>query len=211
MSPQHPAIRWISDDEIRRIAENFLASEDPSRTIPVPVEQIVEQRGIDIVPIHQMQDKYDLVGCTSKDLQSIYVDQFIGDRRENRYRFTLAHEIGHVVMHADLIAELTSESNDLTDWFRAYLELSEGDYRGVEWQADAFAGLVLVPSAELAARLALVRAEVDPLVADATRRGIDGGMVQDYARESAAERIAPSFAVSAEVVSRRLKFEGVTF
>ena len=89
-------IQYLSYQQISQRAEEFLLTYHSSKELPVPVEEIVEFKlGVDIVPIPNLQKDFEIEGFTSSDLKAIYVDQFILSERPARYRFTLAHEIGH--------------------------------------------------------------------------------------------------------------------
>ncbi len=86
-------------NQIEQHAIDFLQAHDPDGTLPVPIELIVERMGIDIVPVPGLKRGYDLEGFTSCDRQAIYVDEQEPFNYETRYRFTLAHEVGHVILH----------------------------------------------------------------------------------------------------------------
>ncbi len=89
-------------EDLRRCAEAFLLEYHPGREIPVPIERIVDiQFGIDIVPMPGLGN-FDTVAYLSHDLTEIRVDEFVYNHRPNRYRFSLAHELGHRVLHADV-------------------------------------------------------------------------------------------------------------
>ena len=68
-------------------------------------------------------------------------------QRPARYRFTLAHEIGHYVFHSDLIASFHPQS--VADWSKFVLGIDEETYGWLEWQAYSFAAAVLVPRVSL--------------------------------------------------------------
>ena len=99
-------IPWLDISDLRRRAEEFLREKHPSDELPVPVELIVERMGMDIVPVPDLQRLWDLVGCTSGDLRTIYVDKFVYEQRERRYLYTLAHELGHIVLQFVVFALL---------------------------------------------------------------------------------------------------------
>ena len=83
---------YLSKEELRQRAERFLADHHPSRTIPVPIEFIVESRfAMDIVQVPGLQAEFDVVAFVTKDLREIRVDEYIYLNRPNRYRFSLAH------------------------------------------------------------------------------------------------------------------------
>ena len=64
------------------------------------IEEIVEfDFRINIVPVLGLQREFEVEGFTSGDLKNIYVDEYTYTDRITRYRFTLAHEMGHIVLH----------------------------------------------------------------------------------------------------------------
>jgi Zn-dependent peptidase ImmA (M78 family) len=44
-------------------------------------------------------------GFITSDLKEIYVDESVYTKWPNRYRFTLAHEVGHAILHRDLFRQ----------------------------------------------------------------------------------------------------------
>src|SRR2546430_809327 len=106
---------YLPYDDLRRKAQAFLEKHNPHGTIPVAIEAIVEfDFGIDIVPTPGLQEAFEIVGYISKDLRSIYVDQYVFEHREKRYRFSLAHELAHRILHADLFEQLSFSS--VAEW-----------------------------------------------------------------------------------------------
>ncbi len=107
-------------DQINSGAESFLNIYNSSGTIPVPIEEIIEfQLQIDIIPVPGLKDSFEKVGLDidafiSSDFRSITVDKYIQEKISNRYRFTLAHEIGHMQLHRYLYTQF--RFNDIGDW-----------------------------------------------------------------------------------------------
>lgn len=91
---------FLSYDDLRRRAGDFLRTHHPAGEIPVPIEEIVEfHLGMDIIPVSGLHDAFEADGDIAGDLKSITVDVFVFRRRPTRYRFTLAHEVAHAVLH----------------------------------------------------------------------------------------------------------------
>ena len=90
-------------DHIDKIARNFLQKHHPKDTYPIPIEKIIEfQLKLDIIPIPGLHKVFDIDGFLSSDRTGISVDDGIYHSRIGRYRFTLAHEIGHFILHKGL-------------------------------------------------------------------------------------------------------------
>jgi hypothetical protein len=88
-----PKLRY---EDIRRRADDFLATYHPSRALPIPVEEIIDLRlRVNIVPVLGLRQAFDVEAFTSSDCTEITVDEAIYNKQPHRYRFSLAHELGH--------------------------------------------------------------------------------------------------------------------
>ncbi len=186
---------------LRQRAEAFLEEHHPSRAIPVPIEHIVEMRfGIDIIPVPGLQ-QYDTVALISQDLGEIRVDEFVYRHRPNRYRFSLAHELAHRVLHAELFREFAFRT--VAQWRHLVTEvIPDEQYRFLEVHANTFAGLILVPTPELQ------EAYCD-FVEKARASGIDPGQLSIEGKKVLRGHLARVFEVSEEAVGRRLIAESL--
>jgi hypothetical protein len=186
-------------EDLRRYAEAFLAEHHPMRRIPVPIEQIVDvQLGIDIVPVPGL-GTFDTVAYISHDLTEIRVDEFVYRHRPNRYRFSLAHEVGHRELHADIYRQFAF--SDVASWKHVMTNVIPLEqYRYLESHANSFAGLVLAPAAEL-------REAFFDYVEKGQAHEIDFDEPGTGARELVEEHLATIFEVSAEVIHKRIEFD----
>jgi hypothetical protein len=194
-----PAI--LSYDDLRQLATAFLREYHSTGTVPTPIEEIVEFRfRIDIIPVESLQAAHEVDGFISSDLKAIYVDEFVWRQRPGRYHFTLAHEVAHVVLHRGIYQAHRFET--IEEWKRFQNEISEEDRRWIEWQAYAFAGLVLAP-----------REPLQDLYRKAIRRAAIAGLSVEQAGEAAlsyiAEWISRRLEVSAQVIEKRLRYDGL--
>jgi len=136
---------YLSYRDIEERTTRFAKKHNLNCIVPFPVEEIIEfDLGIDIIPIPNLQKDLDIEGFTSSDLKSIYVDQSVFERRLYRYRFTLAHELGHIELHADILKKLPCDS--VAEWKERYRVIGRRNYGWLEWQANCFGGLLLVPT-----------------------------------------------------------------
>ena len=190
-----------SNSEIEAYAETILAEHQPEDGIPVQVEEIIEFGfGMEIRPIRALNSRFGFEGALSHDLQTIFVDEEFMQRYPNRYRFTLAHELGHRVIHGEFIRSLVF--TDKEAWKSSVMGIDPTTYGIVERQAYIFAGYLLVPSPSL--RLSC--REASEL---AWTHGIELGEMGETAMSYVAGRLAKQYRVSTAVIERRLRAENL--
>jgi hypothetical protein len=191
----------LSYEALRRRAADFLRTHHPAGTIPIPIEEIVELRySIDIIPVPGLHEAFEVDGFISGDLKAITVDAFMYEHRPGRYHFTLAHELGHAVLHRRVFQE--HKIRHVEEWKRFQREMDEEDRRWLEWQAYAFAGLILVPPEPL-------RTEYQKAARAAARVGLSLQKAGEVARSYVADWLARRFDVSPQVIERRLDKDGL--
>ena len=203
IEPEYLSYRDIEERTIR-----FAKKHNPNCIVLFPVEEIIEfDLGIDIIPIPNLQKDLDIEGFTSSDLKSIYVDQSVFERRLYRYRFTLAHELGHIELHADILKKLPCDS--VAEWKERYRVIGRRNYGWLEWQANCFGGLLLVPTELLMVHFenALQTTEIKRLINFFQKRRFKAEDAIDYLLEKLAERLVSIFDVSIEVLKIRMEKE----
>lgn len=197
-------VSYLAYEQIADVAYRLLCKLNYESTIPVPIEKIIEFHfGIGIVPIPELLNSLEIDGWTSTDLKTINVDDFIYKRRENRYRFTLAHELGHVILHEKIFKSYKFSKID--EWKRFYNEVDEKSYSWLESQAYNFAGLILVPPIHLKKHFEKLVAKHKSNFESAIYRSISKNKYQDYFIDLASVNLSSVFNVSTEVISRRIE------
>jgi len=182
-----------------RLAAEFLGKCNPQDTIPVPIEEIAEvSLGLNIIPIPGLQRAFDVDGFIDSALAAITVDQFVLENRPARYRFTLAHEIGHLYLHREVFEGIKFSS--IEEWKKFQLHVDPEDYSWLEWQAYSFAGLVLVPRNHLQKEFEAceIRAKAD---------GFSPG--SEATLWYICEVLSSTFEVSREVIEKRIDKDGL--
>lgn len=76
----------------------------------------------------------------SSDFTELHIDEDKYMGQTNRSRFTFAHEVGHIVMHKDVVVKASS----IDEWKRIILQAGSGRDM-YESQANDFAGCLLMP------------------------------------------------------------------
>lgn len=137
-------IQRLSYARIGEIANDFLTKYHSNLSLPIPIEEIAEQElKIKIVQEMDLKKEYDVEGFLTSDLSTIFIDFNMYMKYENRSRFTIAHEIGHLILHGEIFKDLVINSVEKLNEFS--VKLADDEYRWLEYQAYSFASHVLVP------------------------------------------------------------------
>ena len=136
------AVEDIFGDLIEEAADHLLDQYRDfagSFSLPVPVESIAEHflgYDLDITDEGLFADP-SFLGGISFETSTIFVNASI-EGHEGRYTFTIAHEIGHHVLHRDLYDELVADRSQI-------LCREEKQKPLIERQADRFAAALMMP------------------------------------------------------------------
>jgi Zn-dependent peptidase ImmA (M78 family) len=163
---------------------------------------------VDIIPIPNLQRDFEVDGYTSSNLKEIHVDEDVFLRFRTRYRFTLAHELGHIVLHRQIFEKARVSSID--SWIEFYDGMDDWARNAWELQGYNFAGLVLVPRSDLKKRTEEIIDQLNPSIQAAKERKFARKEYLRYASEQLASKLAPIYDVSVQVVSKRLDFDKLT-
>jgi hypothetical protein len=137
-------VRFLSLDEIERSCQGLLEFAGLRCNIaamPVPVEDILEKT------LHFHLEFDDLpggvLGATHPESKTVVVDTSVdpsnSPHKLGQYRFTIAHEIGHIWLHLRYLAGLAEPDGDLGPPVEAGSD-------PLEVQANMFASSLLMPS-----------------------------------------------------------------
>lgn len=196
-------VPYLSYEQIGEISYDFLSEHGLEKQIPINIESILEfDLGMGIIPIPGFQQNHSVEGSLSIDTKTIYVDEYVFRAVETRYRFTLAHELGHLLLHKEFF-EGTGVSTIL-DWKRAYRAISENSYFELEMQAYNFAGHILVPSPHLRSRFTDFVSDNKSKFVEARRKGVVREITLSFFKNNSIYRLSKLFNVSPEVMEKRI-------
>jgi IrrE N-terminal-like domain len=139
---------YLPYEEIENIAQSFLKIYHPTFKLPIPIEHIIEfGLDLDIIPMENLYRIFKQNGFLSADRTAIYIDDYQYDNFVEKYRFTLAHEVGHYTMHKALYENL--KINSVEEYIDFLKSIPRKELFWFESQGDSFAGHLLVPTKEL--------------------------------------------------------------
>lgn len=202
-----PALRFFAYEEIRQLVEKYAARHGFGRDIPVDIEKLVDNvLAINVIPFPSLYRSFEINAFVSNDLQKIYIDEYLYTNLEPQFRFTLAHELGHMVLHGDLFRESKIES--VASYIDFVSGLGEDEYKLIEAQANDFAGLFLVPSGNLEKHF---REQAQTIVRFISSRfkGISKDKYLGQAVELIARRLSPIFNVHFMPIQIRIERDGL--
>jgi len=129
-------------------AEEFLQKYHPSLNLPIPIEDIVELKiGVGLSVVSGIKQLLDIDAFINRGLTEIFIDSFSFEKYVPRTRFSVAHEIGHSILHREWYKK--NGPVDAEEYLDFLDRVDEETYKKIERQANTFAGLVLVPTKQL--------------------------------------------------------------
>lgn len=196
-----PRLRW---DFIREKTEEFRRRfVDPVDMIPVPIIEIVELKlHIEPIPIYGLMERIDIDGFLTRDLKNICIDNdiYMDPRKENRLRFTYAHEVGHLILHENEIKQ--TDFRTAEDWIHFREDFLEEDLNWFESQAYEFAGRLLVPKERLIGEIQKLREKIIEFK-------VLAGDEEENLIEAISGVICDKFKVSRDVIQKRIRKENI--
>lgn len=138
---QSPNLRLI---DVVHAADKFLKVYHSSLSLPIPIEEIVEQKmDITLFAVPGIKSLIGIDAFISSDFTQITIDEDCFVKYPERTRFSIAHEVGHLILHKDWYEKYGPKN--LEDYLSSHDRMDGGIYKYIEIQAQTFAGLVLVP------------------------------------------------------------------
>lgn len=196
-------LEYIPDDEIRDQADLYREEICPGGEVPLDIFNIIEfDLDIEIVPTPNLKTSADTETVLLSDFKTILVDndEFLDTRYENRIKFSLAHELGHIQLHKDLVKNFFPSSID--EYVDIMQSITESQYGRFEFQAYEFAGRLLVPKEKLVDKLKEHKDDINEFL-----ERFPGG--ETYLPAHLATNINDFLGVSSKVVEKRIVKEGV--
>lgn len=130
---------------VEKSANDFLKEYHPSLSLPIPIEDIAElQLGISLLPIKGIKNLLGVDSFIQSDFKQIVIDEYSFNTLVERTRFSIAHEIGHMILHKKWYEEKGPKNID--EYLKYHIEQDDKEYKYQEIQASTFAGLLLVPT-----------------------------------------------------------------
>ncbi|MBI3184655.1 MAG: ImmA/IrrE family metallo-endopeptidase [Myxococcales bacterium] len=180
---------------------------------PIDIDDIVEghlQLEFAVVNLQEKLGVPDVLGATWFDEKRVCVDESL-EGQEGRFSFTLAHEVGHWVLHrplyeADKVTRpLFAEGPGAKAAEPAVVCRSSQRQAPAEWQANQFAARVLMPASDVIATMRALCGGESP-VWDGLRKKFEADEKDDRLRGLASSMITQgNFSnVSNEAMRRRL-------
>jgi len=216
-------VPWVTDGSIEAEAETLFAlwQKDHGEVAepPVPVDDMIELQLNMRYEIDDLQKRFghgDVLGAIWFNEQLIRVDRSLDPvehpRMLGRYRFTLAHEIGHWQLHRRVFLRDETQMSLTSAADAAAFVCRSTDQAREEVQANMFAAFLLMPR-DLIRRAWIKWRGTDDVVCvldfDASTSPGSVKARQDAAMQRFSKPLAERFHVSAEAMTYRLEALGL--
>jgi Zn-dependent peptidase ImmA (M78 family) len=191
--------------EIGKAAADFRNMYWKEKSYPIDMEMLITKGlGLDIIPETHIDELTKTDAYLQSDCTAIVIDmqQYMDeqDRYASRLRFAMAHEVGHYILHRQIYKSLVIES--IEHYVQFIKNTPEQEYKAFEWQANEFAGSLLVPRS-------MLRIEIQKVVEKIITEGI-AHLLPKYANDILArnlESLARPFGVSSKAIEIRIQVE----
>ena len=204
-------VEWIDPKDLEVQAEKVLRKYGqevrPVVAPPVPVENIIEGflgLELELDDLNPEDVNRDNLGWLFIKEGRVVVDSKL-ENEEGRYHFTLAHEVGHWVLHKGIVLAQENQLSLLGEGKQPSIICRRSQKRKpAEWQADCFAAALMMPRAMV---MDVLRQESRPETAwiyDYETKALWGLEKKDYFR-SVASMYNKRFGVSIQAMQIRLE------
>lgn len=141
-------VPYLPSSVIHQKAEELRGKHrDVGQRIPVNAELLAELEGLSLIVTPGLVADADTEAVVLLATDELLVDEtaYYSENLWPRLRFSIAHELGHCWLHRQLFQ--TVRFNSVNEWL-SFIEGMDG-YERLEFQANEFAGRLLVPRYEL--------------------------------------------------------------
>jgi len=182
---------------------------------PVPVEEILEAHlglGLEFDDLPSLVGVPDVLGATWIQDRRVLVDQSLDPEenpaREGRYRFTVAHEVGHWELHRRFFLEDAAQPSLFGEEAEPSIVCRTSTRKEpMEWQADTFAGYLLMPKDMILQAWEAQHGGMEPYIAEEEMADLSAkwGLAEDrQTTVGVAKDMARVFNVSGQAMQIRL-------
>jgi len=177
-------VPWISKVDVAQkasdVIENFQALANYEVQPPIPVEDIIERYlGLRLL----YDDLYrvfgrDVLGAVYVESRAICINERLFENAsEGRLVFTIAHEVGHWVLHRQHIEAQEKDGS------RQIIVSKKGNSKDtIEWQADYFSSCLLMPEKEIREAFQEV-CDSKPIIVKNSINETDGGPGEPFVEQ----------------------------
>jgi len=215
-------VPYLTDRAIEEHADLLLAewaAREGGIEIPVPLDDLVEMHLGIRYAIEDLRDELsipDVLGAiwfsTGKIVVDSSLDPHLNPSMLGRFNFTLAHEIGHWRLHRQHLRDDPTEAMLFEENAKPAFVCRSSAKPREEWQADTFAGCLLMPRASVRDAWRNWHGSDDPVAVPDLMPGKCCGSLGDAenaAMEQFCKPFAERFAASAQAMRIRLQALGL--
>lgn len=196
---------YLHFTKIREYADSLRKNCCQEGKFPVDIFETAEFcLDLDFQPESGLKDEFDIDAVLLSDFKTILIDndEFVDKVSESRLRFSVAHEIGHLILHRNHLLGSHAFPKNHQELYKFLSGISDREYQKYEYQANEFAGRLLVPVKNLVEKIGAYCFSLG--VADSLHSVDDPEFLDTMFAE-----VAKEFGVSSDVVVRRVKYEQI--
>ncbi|MGK5083249.1 ImmA/IrrE family metallo-endopeptidase [Bdellovibrionota bacterium FG-1] len=199
-----PKIKALAKESQEKIAENLHKHSRFGGKFPFDVENHLADLGYFIQPGNGWVETCQVDTCLIETKKLIRIQQHVYDNNYERARMSLAHELGHILLHReyiDYVRDLLLRAKKTDEYYGILRTLEQPDSTYAEQQAFYTAGAILAPREALKQRI------IEYI--HATCR--EGDRLDDDATKSLYQEIGKAFGITAGAAFKRISHSGLSW
>jgi len=149
-------LKSLSD--LQRIGDEILEKVNKDNPFyEVDIDYIVEAHYDIRIEAAPLKWEFGIEGYPCLGGHKIFIDSTLMNdiRQEKRYRFTLAEELAHIILHRDVWKDI----NTVEQWIDAWTKIPDNIYNKLDNNAKELAGIILLPRYQFINRAIEIRNE----------------------------------------------------
>ena len=197
-----------TQEELAGLAHKFLTEWSAVEDHPIDIEHYLEKHHkIKCLPSYEMPALCNEGGSVALDGTRIYLDprNYKDPKFAFRLRMTIAHEFGHLRLHSNVFARLSSEQ-DIQELLKFFTD-NTGVADQYEIQAFTLAGYILVPEETIAKVTKKVASEMSARYRQKSGKDLD--LASNEVWRVVAGEVARRYEVTPQAVTKRLQWSGL--
>jgi Zn-dependent peptidase ImmA (M78 family) len=198
-------VKWVTHSELEQHAEKIHRTFEC--TIPVDIDYIAEQNGLEIIGISRLKEDFGVWGLLGKVKKkfTIFIQRADFNLTNYHTNYTIAEELSHYFLHKEYFKNV----DNIQEAFDFYTKISKKSEMMIELNAKYLAGALLIPRDDLIFRAKELYTKNEPLLNELLKK--NNGEICEQIIAALSSRLSDVYRVPEGEICFRLQRKLVGF